>query len=244
MKANVTITDLTRMHGDRVCIAAYTDDGDCIRPLFRAGHITEDWLWSDEGLVIFPFAIVEFDLVGPIPDNPHTEDGIVERHHKELVDETPAKDRQQLLSEVLDTSVAAIFGTNVNRREGSWVRSGEGKRSLGTISPSKISSVTYSLNTKGKWDYRISFTDRSRADYRLAVVDMAFRNYLDWLRTEKGWSAEAISKHITSTLADRHVYLRIGLARGWHLHPDRCYLQITGIHTFPDYLDGRCFADF
>jgi hypothetical protein len=44
------------------------------------------------------------------------------------------------------------------------------------------------------------------------------------------------------------VYLRIGLARHWH--PDheqpknRCYLQITGVYTFPDYLGGRCFADF
>jgi len=25
--------------------------------------------------------------------------------------------------------------------------------------------------------------------------------------------------------------------------PDRCYLQITGIYTFPDYLDGKTFLD-
>ncbi|MGI6627904.1 MAG: hypothetical protein ACOX4K_06115 [Bacillota bacterium] len=41
-----------------------------------------------------------------------------------------------------------------------------------------------------------------------------------------------------------HVFFRIGLARGWSRYPDRCYLQITGVYTFPDYLDGKCFADF
>jgi len=37
------------------------------------------------------------------------------------------------------------------------------------------------------------------------------------------------------------VYLRLGLGRrfrGWH------YLQVNGIYTFPDYLQGRCYADF
>jgi hypothetical protein len=23
-----------------------------------------------------------------------------------------------------------------------------------------------------------------------------------------------------------------------------CYIQVTGIYTFPDYLEGKCFADF
>jgi hypothetical protein len=40
------------------------------------------------------------------------------------------------------------------------------------------------------------------------------------------------------------VALRIGLARGWERHPDRCYLQITGVYTDPDYLSGHCYADF
>jgi hypothetical protein len=38
------------------------------------------------------------------------------------------------------------------------------------------------------------------------------------------------------------------LARGftgnWRKFPDRCYLQITGIYTFPDYLKGSTFVDF
>jgi hypothetical protein len=30
----------------------------------------------------------------------------------------------------------------------------------------------------------------------------------------------------------------------WQKFPERCYLQITGIYTFPDYLKGRTFIDF
>lgn len=48
---------------------------------------------------------------------------------------------------------------------------------------------------------------------------------------------------LSDILAQRDLLLRVGLARGWAEFPDRCYLQVTGVCTFPDYLDGRCFAD-
>ena len=44
--------------------------------------------------------------------------------------------------------------------------------------------------------------------------------------------------------AAEEVFLRLGLTRPWEEHPDRCQLQVNGVYTFPDYLDGRCFADF
>ena len=49
---------------------------------------------------------------------------------------------------------------------------------------------------------------------------------------------------LTRLFNERTTFLRIGLARHWGKFPDRCYLQITGIYSFPDYLDGRTFADF
>jgi len=37
------------------------------------------------------------------------------------------------------------------------------------------------------------------------------------------------------------IALRLGLGREWNgVH----YVQINGIYTEPDYLNGRCFADF
>jgi hypothetical protein len=53
-----------------------------------------------------------------------------------------------------------------------------------------------------------------------------------------------VAEVVTQVLSQRSaVFLRIGLSRGWDRHPDRCYLQVTGVYSFPDYLQGRCFAD-
>ncbi len=54
---------------------------------------------------------------------------------------------------------------------------------------------------------------------------------------------DRIAAFVTERLVNSEVFLRIGLARGWKKYPDRCYLQITGVYVFPDYLHGRCFAD-
>jgi hypothetical protein len=47
---------------------------------------------------------------------------------------------------------------------------------------------------------------------------------------------------------DRDDYSMPILARAftgnWRKFPDRCYLQITGIYTFPDYLKGSTVVDF
>ena len=52
----LTITDLTRMSGDRVCIAGYTPDGACVRPELPYGFFTEPWLIQDSKGIVRPFA--------------------------------------------------------------------------------------------------------------------------------------------------------------------------------------------
>ena len=39
------------------------------------------------------------------------------------------------------------------------------------------------------------------------------------------------------------IYLRLGLTRPWG-DPEYCWTQVTGIYTFPDYLEGSTFAHF
>ena len=80
------------------------------------------------------------------------------------------------------------------------------------------------------------------AVYQLTVTDLAWRYYNDYQR-EKGSTLQEISSVLTSALKSSEVYLRIGLARGWEKFPDRCFVQITGVYTFPDYLNGQVFAD-
>ena len=82
MKTSVIITDLTRMQGERVCVAGYLRDDTCIRPMFRSGGPVEAWLRAYGRVIIRPFAVVEFDLREKKPDPPHTEDRIIDAGYR------------------------------------------------------------------------------------------------------------------------------------------------------------------
>jgi hypothetical protein len=80
------------------------------------------------------------------------------------------------------------------------------------------------------------------------VTDLSLRYYVDALRETQHLDCNEIGHRLIQAFQQSRVFLRIGLARNWHPDRDqpqnRCYLQITGVYTFPDYLGGRCFADF
>ena len=84
---------------------------------------------------------------------------------------------------------------------------------------------------RDRWDYRLRFSDGSREEFQLAVVDLAFRRGLDALRDD-GLSPQQAATRVLAQLRRQEVYLRIGLARGWDRFPDRCYLQVTGVYGF------------
>jgi hypothetical protein len=242
--AAVTITDLTRMQGDHICVAGYLRDGTCIRPRFPHKPLTESWVWQKNRVVIRPFWEVELDLLGPAPHPPHSEDYNVNPAYYRLFRVLSPDQRMALLKRIEDPNVASIFGAPIHHDNGWFLMAGQGTRSLGTVRAVEISKVNHALTNSDRWDYRIAFTDGAGAQYRLAVTDLAFRCYLDHARQQMGTPPEEAARKLTDTLREADAYLRIGLARGWEKYPDRCHLQITGVHTFPDYLGGKCFADF
>jgi hypothetical protein len=87
------------------------------------------------------------------------------------------------------------------------------------------------------------FDDSQGDTYRLKITDLTWQYYCQSLRNEQRDPAK-IALELTHILQNRDVYLRIGLSRRWKEHLEQCYLQITGIYTFPDYLDRKTFADF
>ena len=245
MKQQIAITDLTRMQEPRVCIAGYTRDGRCIRPVVPFRGIPEWFLRKNDRLVIRPFAVVELDLLRHVPQAPHTEDWEIDRFHRRLVNpQLPDEKKQNLLEKTSSDSVVGIFGTEVHDDLGFYVKAGEGERSLGTICPTEITALVYEPKTGDKWDYRITFKDQSARTYRLAITDLAYRHYLDYGRLQLSYPLDDLIPQLTRFFNQHTTFLRIGLARLWEKFPDRCYLQVTGIHTFPDYLRGRSFVDF
>lgn len=245
MKQDMLITDLTRMSPPWVCVGGYWHDRTAVRPKLLSGPgLKEDFLFQSGRPIIRPFAVVELDFLRHTPKPPHTEDWFIVPGHKVL--KQPRLSEEQALAflrQILDPDVTSIFGAEVHTEPGYYVKAGEGTRSLGTIQPQRVTSVQYTLKEGGKWDYRISFVDQSDTSYRLSVTDLGFRHYCDY-RRQQGEKPQDIAVDLRQRLSQVTVFLRIGLARGWEKFPDRCYLQITGVHTFPDYLGGRCFADF
>ena len=106
---------------------------------------------------------------------------------------------------------------------------------MGTIKAVKVLGVNYSMKEVGKYRYRITFSDMSEEVYNLPVTDCAFRRYCDRLRVLEGRSTSAIGLELQQRLNQREVFLRVGLTRPFAKMHNRCYLQVSGIHAFPDY---------
>jgi hypothetical protein len=244
MKKTLIVTDVTRMRTPRVCVGCVDEQGSNIRPVLEWGNIEESWLSENGKAVIRPFAKVAFELIRPKPQPPHSEDWIFRPEVKEYQGEISEAMRLCLLEGISDRDVVSIFGTEIQHGPGSYIRENEGNRSMGTVRAAEINFVHYE-QFDGIWGYRISFIDEGGESYRLTVTDLAFHCYLDEIRVKQGYSGDRIGAIVAECLQKKVVYLRIGLSRPtWQKYPHCCFLQINGVYSFPDYLKGRCFADF
>ena len=251
MRRKIVVTDVTRMQAGRVCVAGSLVDGAeagrSVRPELRYGRpLLEGWLGVGDRVVVSPFAIVELDLQEHRPHPPHTEDWIVDERHRRRCGTLGDDERRALLTELDDGSVAGIFGATVHEGRGWYVLDGEGARSLGTVEAARVSQVFFEPKSlRGGWNYRLAFADAAGRAYNLAVTDLAYRYYLDYLRDVEELEPPRVARHVLATLRQaEHVFLRVGLARGWSDEAERrCHLQINGVYAFPDLLGGRCFAD-
>jgi len=132
----LTITDLTRMSGNRVCIAGYTPDGACVRPELPYGFFTEPWLIQDSKGIVRPFAKVEFKLDRHIPDPPHTEDWVALPAKPRVCGHVPPADRMRFLHATASPDVESIFRSLNPSRVGTlgrrWRRSRLARNHQGT----------------------------------------------------------------------------------------------------------------
>jgi hypothetical protein len=244
MRKTLIVTDVTRMRSPRVCVGCVDEQGKNIRPVLEWGNIEESWLSENGKAVIRPFAKVAFELIRPKPQSPHTEDWIFNPEVKEYQGEITQARRLRLLEKISDRDVASIFGAEICHSPGFYIRENEGNRSMGTVRAAEVKFVHYE-QFDGIWGYRINFIDESDESYRLRVTDLAFHCYLDEIRVKRDISGDQVGVIVAECLRGKVVYLRIGLSRPtWQKYPHCCFLQINGVYSFPDYLEGRCFADF
>ena len=125
MRRRLVVTDLTRMQGERVCVAGYLVDGEdvggCVRPELRSGWLTEPWLSDRGAVVVRPFAVVELDPLEHRPHPPHTEDWIVDGRYPVRRGLLSPEQRLAFLTELDYGGVDRIFGVTVHQYHGWFV---------------------------------------------------------------------------------------------------------------------------
>ncbi len=247
MKELLAITDLTEMWADQVCIAGVTRSLECIRPVTDSG--VRLWsLYKNGKPIVYPGAKIWLNLSPAEILPPHIEDHEFDPDAIEYKDRFEGDHWETLLQKTCRESVQSIFDGNLKDRR---VRPGAQTRSLGTVGDVKILALRADTRYEGRTILRMDFEDASGEIHQyFPINDLAFRGLYSQIRSsyEDGIMADTQAANTMSKKllrADR-VYLRIGLTRPTVIgsYPEACWVQITGIYTFPDYLDGRIWADF
>ncbi len=245
MYKTIVITDLTQMpSGNQVCVTGIDESGECIRPVCSSGFL-KNYLYVNNKVVIRPGAKIRFDFTPVKTEPPHIEDQTFDPTSIIPLGLCNDTEWEHVLQTSSYTKVNDIYDESL--QEASWVKPGTQTRSIATLSAVRNLRVELP-EWYGKLRYRLSFKDSVSNVFERPVSDLAFRE-LCYKKVKRDNEPRInVSKEITSLLRNTdRVYLRLGLARPW-TQPgtvvSKCYLQVTGIYTFPDYLNGQTFADF
>ena len=172
MRKTLTITDVTEMRDDEVCIAGIDDVGFCVRPVVPGG-VRLHHLYNRGSAVVVPGRNVEFDLFEAKIEPPHIEDerffpsSIVDKGRR-----TPPE-WEEVLAASCSADVSAMFDGHLI--EGRYVPPGSRTRSLGTVGDVEVEYVSVS-DEPDRRRYRISFRDGATSRYlRVPVNDLTFR---------------------------------------------------------------------
>ncbi len=247
MRQTIVITDLTQMpypHENQACVVGITKTGECIRPVCAGGFL-KNYLYIDDEVAIRPGARVESDFTSAKVEAPHIEDKTFDPDSLTSHGFCTDIEWEQVLRNSSFSKVEDISDGFLQDRK--WVKPGAQARSIATLS--RVATLSVQLpEWNGKLRYRLSFKDGSGNTFNSPVSDLTFRELCYKEVKRVGRSPSALASELTSLFRNANrVYLRLGLARPWiqpGLSEARCYLQVTGIYTFPDYLQGKTFADF
>ncbi len=246
MRQTIVITDLTQMRdGNYVCIVGVNESGQCIRPVTEVQEkgMPKDLLYCKSQLIIRPRAKVEFDFHPVNIELPHVEDRGFDPNYIVNKGFCSSTEWESILRNNSYTTVDEIYDGLLEGHK--WVRPGANTRSIATLASPMIVDVELSESSVKP---RLTFKDNTGHLFDCPASDLALWNLCYSSVKRRGREREKLSSELVSSLrsTDR-LYLRLGLARPWiqpGLSEPRCYLQVTGIYTFPDYLGGKSFADF
>jgi len=221
---HVLITEVTRMSGGIVCVAAIDiHSGAMVRPLTIDGSNWEEaeWVTTDYISVGNILSLTPATDQGS-PEYPHaTEDFRVAK--VTVVGHASQKDLYDACRETANANIEGIFGGSL--LDGKYVVAGTHSRSLGCVMVPRASIKLSDAYEKVQLSYR----DDSGTWHNLTVTELETKN--------AGTSSDGaglLKARLDKTRFAQPVGLRVGLARAWdggaqRYNPKRCYIQINGI---------------
>lgn len=240
MQTQIIVTDIIKKSAGKVGIAGYTKDYDSVRLVLPHPGIPESILMRRGELVIFPFAAVELNLQDQRPDPPFTENFTFDPFSLRFIHEE--HNREEVLKWSLFQNVSEIFEQRIFTDTEFFIFIGDGPRSLGTIIPQRIHEINFDPVKADEGTWRMTFLDSENKTYRFKISDLIWHYYCRRLTTE-GKTAQLIAKDLFDNLKKTQLYLRIGLERPDLETESRCFLEITGIYSFPNYLGNLSLSD-
>ena len=243
-RKTLIITDVTAMSGSSVCIAGYDLSSICIRPVLFKTQIKKEHLFKKNSLIIYPDAKVNFEFIQKYSQPPHTEDYIFNKESIEYEGKTTVKEWR----EVLDCSAHHTFEELFPSLEGRCVFPGAAGPSLGTLIPNEIPIVHCDDYNPERPRPRMDITDSAGSSIEwIPINDLAFWSlFMNTVSKAKG-NCHKATEILNKTLIGKKIYLRLGLTRAFAKpsEPDKklCWLQVNGIHTFPDLYE-RNYAEW
>ncbi len=250
MATRILITDLTAMQGDRVCIAGIDQNLQNIRPVLPQPGVLYRHLFHKGNAIIRPRAVLRLQLKpSRNTEVPHSEDH--DWHDRESLHSREylldGSHWQQILQRLVETSPPPLFGAGLMSHRDARHRKlkrGSATNSLGTVAVEQEISFRCEPDKfeRGKYRYRLYFQDHCNNLYDdIPITDLALQTWAT-AQLHRGATPQSLSDWLTRRLNDaQKVYLRLGLSREFR---DEFWLQVNGIYSFPDWLQGRCFADF
>ncbi|MGD8623845.1 MAG: hypothetical protein PVF47_08125 [Anaerolineae bacterium] len=215
-----------------VCIAGMTTEPDpvsglrWVRPVREGGHVLLGDITTPDGTVLRPFDVVEFNLLQPQPEPPHSEDWVADfvHHRPRVVRRLEGERRARFLRRYLDSAPGQVLRTQ--------------ERSLCLVRPQGVKGNFRLDPYSGKFEARLAFRLAGRL-YRgsyakggLSVTDLKWRALgRAWLPEEGGW-VEFDDGDLEVRLGVEAVYLALGLTRSYR---GGFWCMIVGVHTLPDY---------
>jgi len=226
----ILILAVTRMLGG-VCLAGMIQEPDpvtglrWVRPVREHGHVLLGDITTPEGVVLSPFDVIEFSLIRPRPDLPHSEDWITDfRQRPRVARRLEGERRTNFLHKHLDRAPEAVL----NRQE----------RSLCLLKPDWVKGAFRLDDYTANFDARLSFGLGPR-QYQgsipkggLAVTDLKWRALgRSRVPAGDGW-VDFDQGDLEARFGIQEIYLAVGLTRS---HEGSYWPIIIGVHTVPDY---------